>query len=795
MVLIYGLLVSGVRAQNFAANATILPEARPAVSGGIELRWPLRTDISSYRVIRRTPQGVESPVTVAGNGTGWLDAAAEAGLAYEYRIRATRVAGNAPPFAYGNVLAAADLPLVEDKGQAILLVEDRLVSSLNAELVRWEQDVAASGYGVDRLVVSAANNPTEVRNLLKGLVSSWPSGTPGTLFIVGRVPQAYSGNIYPDGHTEHRGAWPTDGYYADLDGTWTDDLINNISAARPENRNVIGDGKFDQSSLPSDAELMVGRVDLSRLPAFAQGEIELLRRYFNKDHAFRTGALSVARRAVVDDNFAYAISEAPSGSARTGCSIAVGSAGIVETDFVGGSQTQSALMGVGFGFGEYSNITDACSTVQCVNTPPRVMFTLGFGSYFGDYDNSDAVLRAILASDSCALASCWCGRPQWQLHPLGLGRSLGYVARLSQNAASLNPYNTGYFARSVHVNLLGDPTLELFPAAPVLSATVDGNELHWTAGPDADRLGFAIYRRHDPTERWQRQNATLVTSAAWTDPAPTGFDTYLVKSVRRETTASGTYFSASQGVLAMPGFPTVELAAVQDTAQEYPAKPAMVRVSRDCLGPALPVAFNQPTGTATEGADYVGESQIVTIPEGRFYVDIPYPVIADGLPEGTETIGVSLAPSPDYAEATAAVVLQVQDHPYEAWCRAHFGTVASAGQTGPNDDPDHDGISNLLEFGLGSDPMGGSANGLQPTMDADGCHLHYLRRTKLAGLKWTCETTCDLITWQSNPTDVTETVTATDGGMESVDLRFPVSSPRCFLRVRVEAAADFFPQP
>ena len=52
------------------------------------------------------------------------------------------------------------------------------------------------------------------------------------------------------------------------------------------NHNVPGDGKFDQS-LFVDLELEVGRVDMSNLPSFTSNEIELTRRYLNKNHQFR----------------------------------------------------------------------------------------------------------------------------------------------------------------------------------------------------------------------------------------------------------------------------------------------------------------------------------------------------------------------------------------------------------------------------------------------------------------------------------------------------------------------------
>src|SRR5947208_12604142 len=72
------------------------------------------------------------------------------------------------------------------------------------------------------------------------------------LFLFGHVPVPYSGDIVPDGHMpDHVGAWPCDGFYGDMDGTWTDNAVNDSSASEARTRNVPGDGKFDQSTFPA----------------------------------------------------------------------------------------------------------------------------------------------------------------------------------------------------------------------------------------------------------------------------------------------------------------------------------------------------------------------------------------------------------------------------------------------------------------------------------------------------------------------------------------------------------------
>lgn len=88
-----------------------------------------------------------------------------------------------------------------------------------------------------------------------------------TLYLIGRVPVPYSGNENPDGHGDHKGAWPADckytfllltttnanlrirpAFYTSLiDNYWTDSVVNNPGASDPRNQNVPGDGKYDQT--------------------------------------------------------------------------------------------------------------------------------------------------------------------------------------------------------------------------------------------------------------------------------------------------------------------------------------------------------------------------------------------------------------------------------------------------------------------------------------------------------------------------------------------------------------------
>ena len=149
------------------------------------------------------------------------------------------------------------------------------------------------------MVVNRRDKVLDIKNSIIDLKNQYPDLE--AVFLLGHVPVPYSGNVM-SAHTDHRGAYPADLYYGELDGEWTDQTVYNKSAIRMANFNSPGDGKFDQTYLPSDVDLQVGRVDLNNLPVFHEGEIELTRRYLKKNHDYRNGKIQIARRGLVRNN-------------------------------------------------------------------------------------------------------------------------------------------------------------------------------------------------------------------------------------------------------------------------------------------------------------------------------------------------------------------------------------------------------------------------------------------------------------------------------------------------------------
>ncbi len=454
----------------------------------------------------------------------------------------------APP-KFGHLLAGLRAPAIEESGTVLLLVEQGVAPPLAPELERLELDMIRDGWRVRRRDVSRDETVPAVKELIVGECTSDPSVN--TLFLVGHIAVPYSGDIR-GGHPDHQGAWPADLYYGELDGAWTDSIVYNVSATRPENRNVPGDGKFDQTFLPSEVDLQVGRVDLSRLPAFPLDEVGLLRRYLDKDHAWRTGAVAVEARGLIDDNVGDAYGAAFAAFGWRNFSALLGPENVHAGNFVPDLQSQSHLWAYGCGGSSYTQCGGVASTTDFATRTFLSVFTILYGSYFGDWDNSNNVLRAPLGAQGYPLACFWAGRPTWHMHPMALGYPIGYCARLVQNNHTLYTISDG--GRQVHVALMGDPTLRMSAVRPPSALRIaplasEGCQLTWS--PSADPvLGYHVFRAGSLHSPFTRITGELVADTMYVDAAPIqGTNVYAVRGVLLEENASGSYHNLSPGAI------------------------------------------------------------------------------------------------------------------------------------------------------------------------------------------------------------------------------------------------------
>src|SRR5882757_8165874 len=250
-VLVLGFIAQTARAVeptwNYAVQVSAAVQASPAQ---ITLSWPQDTTATptSYTVYRKAPGATAwgTGTALAGTATTYTDTSAVVGTAYEYQI--VKNAGSYT--GYGYIEAGINVPLVESRGKLVLVVDNTYATQLAAELTRLQQDLAGDGWTVLRHDVARTDSVPSVKNLIKTDYNADPANVK-SVFLFGHVPVPYSGQLNPDGHPDHVGAWPTDAFYGDMDGTWTDSSVNftqtvntdPVDAARLTNK--PGDGKFD----------------------------------------------------------------------------------------------------------------------------------------------------------------------------------------------------------------------------------------------------------------------------------------------------------------------------------------------------------------------------------------------------------------------------------------------------------------------------------------------------------------------------------------------------------------------
>ncbi len=560
--------------ENTSEYSVQMSVAVQAAPPQIVLNWPRDgcTAPSAYTVYRKAPEdfswgrGTPLPPTA----TTYLDTNVIVGIPYEYQVVKTTslYAG------YGYVYAGIELPPVEDRGKLLLVVDKTYANELANELSVLEQDLVGDGWSVIRLDVNRNDSVEKVKGAIKAQYHADPANVK-SLFLFGHVPVPYSGNIVPDGHApDHQGAWPCDGFYGDMDGTWTDKSVNIAIASDPRNRNVPGDGKFDQSTFPAPLKLMVGRVDLANMPGrFSSGgpatfpnELELLRNYLAKDHRFRTGQFDVPRRGVVGDYFGVRDGEAFAASGWRNFSAFFTAANVSalphERTWVESLSTNCYLWAYGCGAGTYTsigglgtaNVYNDGVTTDLVKDDVKAVFTLLFGSWLGDWDSEDDLQRSILATPSYGLTCAWSGRPHWFLQHMALGAPIGFSARLTQNnrreGLYHNQMNNG--AGQIHIALMGDPTLRMHVVAPpthlVESRQGSNLNLDWRASSDSV-LGYHVYRAATAKGPFIRLTTAPLAATSFTDTQSGLACAYMVRALKLETSGSGTYYNLSEGSL------------------------------------------------------------------------------------------------------------------------------------------------------------------------------------------------------------------------------------------------------
>jgi len=666
--------------QVYAVDVRVQVDSSPA---RINFTWPYVDYARQYTIRRKTindSSWTETLALLPGDVTSFSDSNVTAGSAFEYEFE---MATSLYPYpqgdssqwinAYTYVYAGVNAPAEDYKGKIVLVVDSSVSAGISSELSTFQQDLIGAGWTVIRREAARDGSVNDVRNIIRAEYNADPSNV-RSVVLIGHVPVPYSGAINPDLHPSHLGAWPADVFYGDMDGSWTDNSVSITSADSADNNNYPGDGKFDQSLIPSDVELEVGRIDFWSMPSFQpRSETDLLRNYFRKDHAFRNRLFTAPRRGLIHDNFGDLDGDAPAVDAwrHFGVFFGPGNAQAIGADqFFPTLNSNGYLWAYGCGGGGYTKADGVGSTTDFAAGDPQAVFLILHGSYFGDWNNSDNFLRAAIGSPNYTLASIWSGLPHWYMHHMALGKSVGFSTRVSQNNVNLYKSHENLSAHQVHISLIGDPTLEMFPVIPAANlsgqAVGGGVNLNWSGSGDGNITGYNVYYASSPGGPYQKIGTT--SGLNYTHSVGAGTHYYMVRAVKLETSGSGTFYNASQGIFTSVTkstgggtLPVVSVTAEDADASEVGPDTGTFKFSRDVVdASSLTIDFTV-SGSAINGTDYAPIEQSVVIPAwvGAAWVTIrPY---ADGEIEGDENVVVTLNDSSTYTVGSAAATVVIHD--------------------------------------------------------------------------------------------------------------------------------------
>ncbi len=330
------------------------------------------------------------------------------------------------------------------------LEEYRSILNLNG----WESKISYA----PRVEVFNAKSVILTKSLLESVYRTFKYSS---VLIIGRVAMPYSGFFAVDAHPDHVGAWPTDAYYADLDNDWIDTLAIGSQATEARQHQQLADGKLDNNIIGSRTEVNIGRIDFSNLPFFNQSEIELTIRYLNKNIKFRLNG-EQSRKGILTDGFGDFSGRAFAASGFDNLGLILSRQNIKDTLPIPTIFNEDFLLGYACGGGGPTQVGGYLGSDVFPNNVNKIPFYGLFGSYFGDVDYQNNLMRSYLAGEGKSLISYWANRPNWRLYRLPYGANWGQVLSYAQNTSDEYIDHFDVAQRYVHIALLGDPTLEIY---------------------------------------------------------------------------------------------------------------------------------------------------------------------------------------------------------------------------------------------------------------------------------------------------------------------------------------------
>ncbi len=496
----------------------------------------------------------------------------------------------------------ADFPLIERRGRVLLIVDQSLATPLATAIDQFNLDLVGDGWEVTTTTgprhadsTTGTYAPIYKTNqlLIKDKIISFYNQAPtdeNVAILLGHLTVPYSGKGAEDEHKkEHCGAWSADSFYGDMNGTWTDSE-SLVCGSNVFFYNQPNDGKWDQATLPPEPdgspgrlEVAIGRIDFSGMTDFVKTrlanyatnvdgvEIELTRKYLDKDHRFRMKQLTFSsglrsfleptQSSVFEKSMGTTEEALVNAFAGPGYSVTTNSDLFLATTptlwgLLGGYGSPSAVHGSEFAQ-KYKVHSTALIAQEGIK--PNAAFLILAGSFFGDWQTwnpwSTPLMKACLAAENSALTASWSLR---LVAPYSAPLSVGRFAQGAHYGTIIqDTYRDLPNASARVLFCLGDPTLHAFIATPptglTATPTPNGVRLIWNLPPGLTAyVDRAVYSNFSNTwGTWTRLTPTPNAAGQLEDQTapPSVPKRYRVRAVERLSIGSQTGNVLSQGAL------------------------------------------------------------------------------------------------------------------------------------------------------------------------------------------------------------------------------------------------------
>jgi hypothetical protein len=563
IIMLFLCSVSVAIAQNQPSDLVINLQANMLPNHSIQLLWEANPFVAQYEVLRKLRNETNfSPIAsnLASNITSFIDETAQQGVAYEYCVQSSTNSN-----VTGYVYAAEKLAPVHRSGRILLVVDNTYSNAASIEINEFKLDLIKEGWMVSSIFVNRSQTPVQVKSLINNEYSSHPNELKG-IILLGHIAVPYSGKIAPDAHLDHVGAWPADIYYGhisttEVDEGWKDETVNIVTSSDVRNHNMVGDGKFDVSNKSTlvKAHLFVSRVDVFNMPTISTDDVQMFKNYLSKNHSYRSGIRKFNNTSVIDDNFGFQDGEAFSQNGFRNFNALVGKNNVTKGDYFTSLKTSSSIWSYACGGGWNTGAAGVGGTSDFKANNIDGVFTMLFGSYFGDWDVKNNFLRAPIASPSSTLVSVWGGRPNWFFHTMSLGEPIGYSFLSSVN--NVNTYfPQGFYYDKIHQSMQGDASLKMYVFdAPqntfaVKDPFTNTMQISWSPAFDTEVNEYYVYRATAIDGDFELLNSTAIIGNQFQDntvEAANGENyIYMVRASKLQHTPTGSFYNLSPGAIA-----------------------------------------------------------------------------------------------------------------------------------------------------------------------------------------------------------------------------------------------------